>query len=75
MLAFKNVSLREFFHVQLFSFTIIMFFKHVIRDFIICIDGNFFNLYRSNHVGMFFLFFFFNWFLKDLSISLICFKN
>jgi hypothetical protein len=74
MLALKNVSLREFFHVQLRSFTIIMFFKHVIRDFIICIDGNFFNLYRSNHVGIFFCYVF-NWFLKDLSISLICFKN
>lgn len=47
---------RNFFCFKLLSFATIMFFRYAVRNFIIYIDGNFFNLYRSNHVYFLFKF-------------------
>lgn len=46
---------RIFFLFQITHFCYHMFFRYAVRNFIIYIDGNFFNLYRSNHVYFLFM--------------------
>lgn len=48
--------LKKFFCFKLLNLVTIMFFRYAVRNFITYIDGNFFNLYRSNNVYFLFIF-------------------